>query len=433
MKTHENLVFACESCGLTFKFKCNLTRHVKEGRCKFTVKSNIPSEAEVELAKSQLLAMTANPSKLHFDFEPVVTTKQVQEKLKTKPIKFQSTNRTKSQQQLKSKKIKKRKHKILPPKDSPHYSCDLCGFQALYKSQMLSHIRYHASSRRNKCMECSESFTSQTNLQKHSMKVHGHGVIGTILYSKDSSACPICGQMFSKMRMKYHLMHHQEESFQCNSCPKVFKKLETLQRHCDCHHSTEKRFACATCGKKFSKKSILTQHETQIHNTVKLYIRCEICLKLMQVKNLQMHMDKMHGEKYSEKPFACSECGKTFRYEKQMMKHIELVHEKVYRGIVYPCSECELTFNRRSDLREHSFVHFSGKVYECECCGMKFKQRRLLTFHQKVHQKEIWSCELCSATFHTRGGRRKHLMRIHNQPLHEIIEITSEFGFSTEN
>lgn len=432
---HDELIHTCELCNRTFKFKCNLKRHLKEGRCKMTPISDqyvtkSSSEAEVKLAKSQLIAMTANPARINRLIKSDAITSIAKGKPTMKAIKIKDDNvqQLKSLQKGTRRKAKKRKTKIIPPKAIP-YTCDICGFQALYKSNMLSHIRFHASSKRHSCLECFETFSSQTNLQKHSMKSHGHGVIGTVMYSRDSSSCPICEQVFSNYRMKHHLMHHKEETFQCISCPKVFKKKETLQRHSDCHHSTEKRFICPTCGKRFTKKSILTQHETQIHNSVKLYIRCEICLKMMQVKNLQMHINKMHGDKYSEKPFACSECGKTFRYEKQMTKHTELVHEKVYRGILYSCTDCEMTFNRRSDLREHTFVHFDGNVFQCEC-GMKFKQRRLLTFHQKVHQREIWSCDLCSATFQTRGGRRKHMTKAHNQ---QHIEIAPDFNFSQEN
>lgn len=430
MKKHENANFCCQGCGQNFKYKSNLGKHLRAKRCKATlIEENaklerVTPEAEANIAKNQLISMSANLSKVG-NLENA--------KPSTKIEKFNSASRnvvrSKSRKNLQIKSTKRNPRKVRIVRDST-YICDLCGFCALYKSHMLSHIRSHISSNRHKCLECSETFNTLMKLQKHSLKVHGHGVIGSIMYSKESSQCSICGQMFSKERMKYHMQHHYEEMFQCDHCPKIFKKKTSLQRHFDCNHSTEKRFTCSTCGKSFAKNRILKQHQ-MIHIPMKLYIQCEICSKLMQVKSLRIHMETKHGDKYKEKPFIC-ECGKSFRYEKQLSKHNESVHVKIDRGINYPCPDCDLIFNRRLELREHSFDHYSGKIFQCNQCEMKFKKRKLLTIHESVHKNVSFQCDFCPMTFQTKGGRRKHITKVHNQQITEVYEIPTNFEFQID-
>lgn len=420
MTKHETANYNCEACGRIFKYKSNLGKHLRAKRCKFLSQENaVLPELEASIAKNQLISMSANPSKV-FHFENAKSSVKIE---KFNPA-SRNVDKLKSRKNLKIKIAKRIPRKVRKVKESS-YICDLCGFDALYKSHMLSHIRSHISSNRHKCLECSETFRTLMKLQKHSLKAHGHGVIGSIMYSKESFECHVCGQMFSKERMRYHMQHHNEEMFQCDHCPKIFKKKTSLQRHFDCNHSTEKRFTCSTCGKSFAKNRILQQHQ-MVHVPMKLYIQCEICAKLMQVKSLRIHMETKHGDKYKEKPFMC-DCGKSFRYEKQLTKHNESVHVKIDRGINYPCSECDLTFHRRSELREHSFDHYVGKIFQCAECGMKFKKRKLLTIHEFVHKNVSFPCDFCPMTFQTKGGKRKHITKVHSQQITEVFEIPTNF------
>jgi KRAB domain-containing zinc finger protein len=254
------------------------------------------------------------------------------------------------------------------------------------------------------------------------MKVHGRGIIGSVEYSTKAAECPICHQMFSEERLKYHIRLHEASTFKCGECEKEFRTAAAAEKHLANSHGNEKRFTCSLCGKSFAKLTILKQHE-EIHNPIKIYVQCEICNTMMQVKSLKLHMDIKHSDKYNEKRHVC-ECGKAFRYEKQLQKHSESVHQKVSRGIVYPCLDCDLAFNRRLELREHSFEHFTGKIFECKC-GMKFKKRKLLTIHEAVHKNNRWPCDFCTLTFQTRGGRRKHQSKVHGQVVEEVLEIPS--------
>lgn len=425
-KKHEVAKFVCRNCGQLFKYRSNLGKHLSKGRCKGPAEVILvpePSpEEQAEIAKKQLIDMTVNPTKIKcepmktnqkFKIEIVDTQEQmfiIKSEVESSPL-IKQTNRRPS--------IKIRKTFPQAKSNQNFYECDLCDFDGQKKCQILCHIREHVRSQRHKCRTCSETFSTKMRLQNHSMKVHGRGVIGSVEYNK-ASKCPVCNRLFSEERMKFHIKLHETPNPSCDKCAKVFRNQSALEKHLISSHSTEKKFTCATCGKSFKKMTILKHHE-EIHNPIKIYVQCEICSTIMKVKSLKLHMAVQHGDRYKDRKHVC-ECGKAFRYEKQLDKHYKAVHEKVSRGIIYPCGDCTLVFNRRSELRIHSFEHFSGELFECEC-GMKFKKKKLLTIHSAVHNEITWPCELCTLVFKTRGGRRKHLARVHGREDKELIEI----------
>lgn len=448
MKKHEQPSFQCASCLQLFTYKSNLGKHVRGNRCKGFAQELLDVEAspetEAELAKQQLIAMTVNPTRVNIsnikDYDlgkakvENVQTLFDEKKMKVEKSAVKNPLHINEVFEIRKKAAtvatpfpvirKKKPARIMKPSPSALYQCDLCDFPTAKKNTLLSHIRHHVSSSRHKCKSCDETFSTIMNLHNHSMKAHGRGVIGSVEYSKVPSECPVCDKKFSEERLRLHMKLHKSPSAPCDKCSKKFRSQAALEKHLESNHVSPKIFYCSNCGKGFKKMTILKQHE-EVHNPVKLYVQCEICNTMMQVKSLKLHMEMQHGDRYKEKNFVC-ECGKAFRYEKQLQKHVNSVHNKVSRGICYPCPDCESVFNRRQDLREHSFTHFKGKVFVCHC-DMKFKTKKLLRIHEVVHsdKKNLFPCTVCAMTFQTRGGLRKHRINIHKHGVDEYVEIPS--------
>jgi KRAB domain-containing zinc finger protein len=408
-----------------FKYKSNLKKHLKEGRCKGKSEgADTLAEEEAEIARKQLIEITKNYCRSIFKEHEVVEVKT-----QKAPCNVQYTDPLKSTEIDGVKKISNRMYtkrkttRIVRLPSTAPYACDICGFTTVKKCDMLSHIRHHISVNKHKCINCSETFRSRELLHRHSMKVHNRGVIGSIEYSKSSIKCEYCGKKFSAERIQAHLSLHVNPKIVCDSCGDLFRTRQGLERHIASKHQSERKFTCAACGKSFKKLQILKTHE-ETHNPIKIYVKCEMCCTMLQMKYLKNHMEIRHGNRYREKRLTCGECGKAFRYQKQLDKHIDQVHESKSRGIFYSCGECERVFNRRRDLRNHSFVHYSGPVFECMQCGLKFKRKKLLYIHVRVHNPESrYPCKQCSSVFQTHGGRRKHMMKVHDTMMEDVIEI----------
>ncbi|XP_044859935.1 zinc finger protein 777-like [Mauremys mutica] len=110
-----------------------------------------------------------------------------------------------------------------------------------------------------------------------------------------------------------------------------------------------------------------------------------------------------------EKPFACGECGKSFRLKGNLVKHLRS-HAKVRP---YKCTECEKSFNCQSDLLRHQMIHRGEKPYKCSECEKSYSRKVYLLNHQRVHTGERpFQCTVCEKSF------RQKAVLISHQRLH---------------
>ncbi|KAM9164568.1 zinc finger protein 783-like isoform 2-T2 [Pangshura tecta] len=110
-----------------------------------------------------------------------------------------------------------------------------------------------------------------------------------------------------------------------------------------------------------------------------------------------------------EKPFACGECGKSFRLKGNLVKHLRS-HAKVRP---YKCTECEKSFNYQSDLLRHQMIHRGEKPYKCSECEKSYSRKVYLLNHQRVHTGERpFQCTVCEKSF------RQKAVLISHQRLH---------------
>lgn len=457
MQKHEtNKTIQCTQCGDFFTFKSGLAKHVRLNRCKgasnFGDESfKLDDEKIAEIALSQLKEITKAKAKVEnetayefvddFDnfsdestedeniFEPIMKVeKKVEKKVVKKENKVKIKELIKDENSKESRKIRKKKvDKFLEVQTRvgrAHliYTCDHCGESIKFKKNIQEHMKQHVV--RYRCKECQETFKSRKKLVDHS--IEAHGVKPQVV--KEAFSCEFCGRKFD-VRSSYeaHKLSHDDTARHkiCSICSAAFKSVGNLRRH-EATHVTTRDFHCESCPKSFKTHLALKIHKEVVHAEMKVFVNCGICQAIVQEKHLNQHIKNQHTEEGQEKPFECSACGKTFRTFQLGQRHYEAVHETKDRGIIYTCPHCpELQFFRQRELKEHSFIHFDGTIFQCDECLKMFKSNRLLMMHRASHNEVGgFPCKICdNIVFKTRGGLRKHMLRLHTDDKIEIEEL----------
>lgn len=125
----------------------------------------------------------------------------------------------------------------------------------------------------------------------------------------------------------------------------------------------ERPYSCSECGKSFLLKHHLTTH-ARVHT--------------------------------GERPHVCVHCGKSFAHKHCLHTHL-LLHSA---DRPYQCRECKKSFTLKHHLVTHTRVHTRDRPFICQECGRAFPLKRHLVTHSKFHSGERpFVCEECGESF----------------------------------
>lgn len=196
------------------------------------------------------------------------------------------------------------------------FSCQVCNKGFVRWAGVVNHMKTHSANKPHKCSTCGKGFKILSNLERHKV-LHS----GNLPY-----CCSYCGKTFSQsdnLQLHIRTYHTYERPYLCNECGKGFVSSTRLNRHMWVH-TGYRPYVCKECPKAYTNSNDLRNHE-RTHGgdgakLEKLY-SCTTCeMKFFHACRLAKHM-KTH-----EKPFACSECTKTFSSEGLLMKHVTGKH-----------------------------------------------------------------------------------------------------------
>lgn len=243
-----------------------------------------------------------------------------------------------------------------------------------------------SDTKKNKCTECSKTFSNQSNMVRHVRVVHQHD---------KRYICDICKIAYADIgTIRKHMITHTH-IYGCNICDRTFKTESRLKTHKIKHLPPDERILekriqkkkykykfegiCQYCGKFFSHRGSFSEHK-RTHTGERPY-ECDICHKRFALpKTLKFHYHIHTGEK----SFQCDLCGLKFR--QRMLLKVHKVNHHTEGARPHQCEYCHKSFAMRGTLNAHTRIHTGETKYECQECGAKFIDLTQLKRHKKKHE-----------------------------------------------
>ncbi|XP_056424593.1 oocyte zinc finger protein XlCOF7.1-like isoform X2 [Hyla sarda] len=169
-------------------------------------------------------------------------------------------------------------------------------------------------------------------------------------------------------------------------------------------NQSERPYVCSECGKTFRRKLNLELHH-RIHTGEKPYL-CRVCGKCFTQKSGLREHHRIHT---GEKPYSCTVCGKCFTFKAVLVGHLTThTGEKPFT-----CLECGKCFSQKPHLKSHQRVHTGEKPFPCPECGKCFSHKSNLNEHVKTHTREKpFSCPECGKRFAEKSSLVKHQLEV---------------------
>uniref|UniRef100_A0A1Q3F647 C2H2-type domain-containing protein n=1 Tax=Culex tarsalis TaxID=7177 RepID=A0A1Q3F647_CULTA len=266
--------------------------------------------------------------------------------------------------------------------------------------------------RSRKCYICVRVLTDANELMSHLTEEHA---------PKKDFHCKECGVDFPQViTFNVHLSRHDETErpYKCDVCPLRFGCTNSKKVHEQREHGMHPDFeapakvfnpvVCEHCGRVFENKTCLASHTRAKHTKMESVPTCNICGKTFTARSsLERHM-LLHN---NEKPFACSQCDRTYRRNLDLKHHIELVHEGKNPHF---CAECAQSFHSYQSLYLHKKFTHGKNAQDPEKAKAEMRQQRNL------------SCALCKTVNTTMDELTNHIETAHPNEEYPYVKCTHE-------
>jgi len=191
------------------------------------------------------------------------------------------------------------------------------------------------------------------------------------------------------------------DGYICETCCKVFPKLEYLKEHRKKVHS-EKRFACTLCDKVLKSKDAIKKHMT-VHTGERNYI-CKHCGKAFaDPSSRNQHEKYQHPSEGTE--IVCKECGKQFKYPRNLKLH--MVHHSQGK----PYDGQRNSYSNEIKVEALKWVSEIGATKTALKLNIPVSAIR----NWVAACKSDYQCSRCEKTFHSKQRLTEHERTIHNE------------------
>ncbi|XP_030649953.1 zinc finger protein 646 [Chanos chanos] len=227
--------------------------------------------------------------------------------------------------------------------------------------------------------------------------------------------CDQCGRSYRHpCSLLNHKKSHKTGVFRCLVCQKRYYNLLALKNHQRTHFDL-KRHKCEECGKAFKIQKQLINH-LRLHeeHRAKVQVGDQRLQGMSQPNGARYQggpsqlQDMRGGElkvpnpamaaRYGQqqdfkkpyagaraqqvddgtgrRPFACDQCGRTYRHAGSLANH-----KNLHKTGEYHCNVCNSTYPNRLAMKNHLRMHFALKKFTCSDCGKGFRTQKQLEVH----------------------------------------------------
>ena len=222
------------------------------------------------------------------------------------------------------------------------YNCSDCTHSYKSKDELNIHVeKEHDMQVTYHCTRCDNIFTTQSDLQAHTVSNH-------------SSKCPLCDQTFTDNEdfLKHMKTEHAPS---CDICNIRFENKELLQKHIEKEHISSNIRECSSCNEKFRNNDLFEQHMKTTHILEQAF-KCAHCdEEFATEKELDGHVENVHTMNVD--PFECRICNFTGKTVEVMQNHIIEKHYHTDENNQFTCDECVYKCDTRRQLKKHFEEH----------------------------------------------------------------------------
>lgn len=248
-----------------------------------------------------------------------------------------------------------------------------------------------------KCEVCGRSYRHAGSLINHK-QAHKTGLF----------RCSVCQKrFFNMMALKNHnRIHFEMKRYKCSDCGKAFRLQKQLLAHQKMHRD---KAAQARRSNRNGKRQVKIPLRLLDELMLVVPSGASSDSKLgggtaeKKVRLKQRHPKKILDP--DERPYRCEQCGRSYRHAGSLLNH-----KRSHTMGHYCCTICDKTYPNLMAMKNHQRVHFEVKRHVCPECGKAFKWQRQLTRHQLLHTLKKYKCDFCGQSIQGKTMFEQHQM-----------------------